>query len=225
MNEKIRNYAYSTIAFLCVGMLFAMYISPEHSYLFSYNTEASFLYTSEALCHMLCSLFGIYLVLSNQVKADIKHWLRSMIFLLPIITFGIILNYIFHLKNFGMDPYGNASIYMIDIFGSFPATLIAYYFGVVLVLVTGLQACMLLDRATSKVTNTSKVDTDTAITEENGSFEAENVCEELLKEEDCITDFEKTDASNGTEVYESSPEIVASEPEEENVPSDGVHEE
>ena len=38
-----------------------------------------------------------------------------------------------------MDPYGNYSIYMIDIFGSFEATLVAYYLGVLLVLTVGMQ--------------------------------------------------------------------------------------
>ena len=73
-----------------------------------------------------------------------------MICTLSIITFGVILNFIFHLDNFGMDPYGSASIYMLDIFGSFWATLTAYYFGVVLVLIVGMQSVAMLDRLTEK---------------------------------------------------------------------------
>ena len=64
-----------------------------------------------------------------------------------------------------MDPYEGASIYMIDIFGSFWATLTAYYFGIVLVLTAGLIATNLLDRVTRKGSgdgNDKKVDTDTA---------------------------------------------------------------
>lgn len=151
MNEKVKDYVLSAIAFLNVGMLFAMFISPEHSYLFNFNTEASFLYTSEAVCHMLCSIFGIYLVLSGQVKPNFKSWIKSMVFMYSVITFGVILNFIYHKRHFGMDPYGNASIYMIDIFGSFEATLLAYYFGVGLVLTVGMQAVALLDKITTKV--------------------------------------------------------------------------
>ena len=150
MNEKVRDYAYSAIAALNVGMFLAMLISPEHDYIFNFNTEASFVYTSEALAHMVCSLYGIYLVLSHQVRADFKHWVKSIIFTLSIITFGVVLNFIYHKSFFGMDPYGNASIYMIDIFGSFEATLVAYYFGVVLVLTVGMQGVALLDRFTAK---------------------------------------------------------------------------
>ncbi len=150
MNERVRNYAYSAIAFLSMGMFLAMLISPEHDYIFNFNTEASFIYTSEAVAHMVCSLFGIYLVLSHQVKADFKHWVRSVVFTLSIITFGVILNFVYHKGHFGMDPYGSASIYMIDIFGSFWATLTAYYFGVVLVLTVGMQCVAMLDRITAR---------------------------------------------------------------------------
>ena len=73
MNDKIRDYAFSAIAALSVGMFLAMLISPEHDYIFNYNTEATFIYTTEAVCHMVCSLYGIYLVLSHQVKPDFKH--------------------------------------------------------------------------------------------------------------------------------------------------------
>ena len=150
MNDKIRDYAFSAIAFLNVGMFFAMLISPEHDYIFNFNTEASFIYTTEAVCHLICSLFGIYLVLSKQVKADFKQWVKSIIFTLSIITFGVILNFVYHRSYFGMDPYGTPSIYMLDLFGSFWATLVAYYFGVVMVLTVGLQGVSMLDKATEK---------------------------------------------------------------------------
>lgn len=150
MNEKVRDYVFSAIAFLNVGMFLAMLISPEHDYIFNFNTEATFIYTSEAVCHMLCSLYGIYLVLSHQVKADFKHWVKSVVFTLSVITFGVILNFIYHKRHFGMDPYGSASIYMLDIFGSFWSTLAAYYLGVVLVLTVGMQGVAMLERFTAK---------------------------------------------------------------------------
>ena len=156
MNEKIRDYAFSALAFLNVGMFFAMLISPEHDYIFNFNTEATFVYTSEAVCHMLCSLYGIYLVLSKQVKADFKHWIKSVVFTLSIITFGVILNFVYHLRNFGMDPYGHAQIYMLDLFGGFWATLVAYYFGVVLVLTVGYQGVSMLERFLNRLGHESE---------------------------------------------------------------------
>lgn len=167
MNEKVRDCVYSAIAFLSTGMFLAMLISPEHDYIFNFNTEATFIYTTEAVAHMVCSLFGIYLVLSHQVKADFKTLLKAVLTTLSIITFGVILNFVFHTNNFGMDPYGSAKIYMLDIFGSFGATLTAYYFGVVLVLIVGMQSVSMLDRLTVKFFDHSEDRQDDVITGEN----------------------------------------------------------
>ena len=213
MNEKVRSYAYSAIAFLNFGMLVAMYVSPEYTYLYSYAREASFLYTSEAVCHMLCSLFGIYLVLSNQVKADFKHWVKSITFLLPIITFGVILNYIYHKSHFGMDPYGHASIYMIDIFGSYEATLVAYYFGVVMVLTVGMQAVGLIDKITDRLHHGGdgeNLDTYIVILDENGGDSANNgengLCDEALciSKDDIADNGIRTDENTGTNTNENT---------------------
>ena len=68
-----------------------------------------------------------------------------------VIGFGVITNFIFHRSNFQMDPYGNYSIYMIDIFGSFGATLAAYLLGVMLVLTLGMQIGYWLNKSVSKI--------------------------------------------------------------------------
>ena len=148
MKENIQTYAYSTISFLSVGMFFAMLITPEHAYLFNFDQEATFYLTSEAICHLICSLYGVFLILCGKVKADFKHWLQSLIFLYTFIGLGVVLNFIFHKDYFGMDPYGNYRIYMIDIFGSFYATLFAYFAGVMVVLTVGMQVAKLVEHAT-----------------------------------------------------------------------------
>ena len=139
LSKKIREYCDSAIAFLWVGMFFALMISPQHAYIFSYNIEASFLYSAEAACHLLASLYGFYLILTGQVKCDFKHWIKSMVCMFSVIGFGVLINYIFHRRNFGMDPYGDFSIYMIDVFSTFEATFAAYIAGVTLVLTGGMQ--------------------------------------------------------------------------------------
>ena len=165
MNEKTKDYVFSAVAFLSTGMFLAMLISPEHNYIFNFNTEATFIYATEAVAHLVCSLFGFYLVLSHQVKANFKSLVKAVTCTLSIITLGVILNYIFHTKNFGMDPYGSASIYMLDIFGSFFATLVAYYFGVVLVLIVGMQWVAILDRITARFFDGHRKAEDTEIGE------------------------------------------------------------
>ena len=153
MNDKVKDYCFSAIAFLSFGMFCAMMISPEHAYLFDFNEDASFLYTSEAACHMLCAVFGIYLVMSGQVKPNFTQWIKSIVFMYCIISFGVFLNFAFHKRFFGMDPYGEYSIYSLDIFGNFTTTLIAYYLGVLVVLTLGMQLCAFLDKMTKKHDN------------------------------------------------------------------------
>lgn len=138
MNKKTKEYAFSAISFLSVGMFVAMIFSPEHAYLFSYTADASFLYTTEALCHLLCSLYGVYLVLTDQVQANVPNLIKSVAFMYVVICFGVFLNYVFHKDFFGMDPYGNYRIYMLQLFGSFGATFTAYLLGVFVVLVSGM---------------------------------------------------------------------------------------
>lgn len=146
MNEKTKQYAYSAIAYLWIGMFVALFISPEEAYLNHYNTEATMVYTGEALCHMWASLFGIYLILTKQVKLNFQTWIRAIAFMYSIIGFGVFLNYFFQKSFFGMDPYGEYSIYFIDIFGTFEATLIAYLLGVLTVLTVGMEAGYLFER-------------------------------------------------------------------------------
>ena len=146
MSDKIKEHCFSALAFLNFGMLAALYISPQYEYLFNYEYDVTFLYAGEMVCHMLCSLYGIYLVLTGQIKADFEHWLQSIIFILSIVSFCVMLNYVFHKSYFGMDPYGHYAIYMIDIFDTFEATLLAYYLGIILVLTIGLQVCAGLER-------------------------------------------------------------------------------
>ena len=151
LNEKVKSYCNSAIAFLWIGMFLALSISPEHSYIFSFAHEANFTLSTEAACHLIASLYGIYLIISGQVKCDFDHLVKAVVCMYSVIGFGVILNYIFHTRNFQMDPYGNYSIYMIDIFGSFGATLAAYLLGVLLVLIIGMQVGYALNKSVSKI--------------------------------------------------------------------------
>ena len=176
-SPKVREYCNAAIAFLWVGMFIALMISPEHAYIFSFNTEASLLYTAEAACHMLASVYGFYLMISGQVKCDFKNWIKSIVCMYSVITFGVILNFLFHTRNFQMDPYGGATIYMIDIFGGFWTTLIAYYLGVLLVLTIGMQAGYGIQRLVEKV-NIEITEESLASAEETDSTEAREIQDE-----------------------------------------------
>ena len=145
MSDKIKEYAYPAIAFLGFGMLLAMYISPEHEYLFNYSDRAQFVHVSEASCHMIMALYGFYLILSNKVSVDFKNLIKGTVFMYLSILYGVFLNLAFHTNNFGMNMYGNYKIYFLDIFGSFEITLIAYLLGVFATLLLGFILGLVLD--------------------------------------------------------------------------------
>ncbi|MBR2930508.1 MAG: hypothetical protein IKC32_04695 [Clostridia bacterium] len=176
MSDKVKSYLYPMIAFLSVGMFVAMLLSPEEAYLVSFKLEANLLYTSEAACHMICSLFGIYLILSGQVEASFKNLAKSLIAVYSLIGTGVVLNYVFHRSYFGMDPYGTSKIYMIDIFGSHIATLTAYILGVFLVLAIGMQAMGILKRVVDKL--------DQSVGEAATESASEAVTEKINEEND-----------------------------------------
>lgn len=145
MHEKVRNLAHCAIAFLGFGMLAALYISPGASYFMSHNYTAKFLHVSEAACHLLMALYGFYLILADRIELTWKNFGKACLFVYSSIGFGVFLNWCFHLGNFGMDMYGNYSIYFMDIFGSFEATIVAYLIGVLGTLTGGFLFGLFLD--------------------------------------------------------------------------------
>ena len=146
LNQKVKDYAYSAIAFLGFGMFLAMFISPEFEYLFNYEQEAELVHVSEAACHVLMGIYGFYLILSDRVTLTLRSFAKAAIFMYASIGFGVFLNLILHRSFFGMNMYGRYSIYFLDIFGSFEITLIAYLVGVLGTLALGFLVGSLLDR-------------------------------------------------------------------------------
>lgn len=146
MHGKIKHYYLSAVAFLSVGMFCAMLITPQHSYLFNFNNTASFSYALDAFCHLNCSLFGIYLIASGQIKLTFKNLKIATIFMYCIVAGVVILNFLFHTNNFGMNPYGGYSIYMFNLFEDYWATLLAYIVGIFVVLCLGFGINYLMNK-------------------------------------------------------------------------------
>ena len=103
------------------------------------------MHISEATCHLLMALYGFYLILANKVAINLKSLGKAAAFIYVSIGFGVFLNWCFHVGNFGMDMYGNYSIYFLDIFGSFGATFVAYLVGVLGTILLGYLAGHFLD--------------------------------------------------------------------------------
>lgn len=138
MNKKIQHAYYCTAAFLSFGMFVAMLVSPQEAYLSNYKSDASILYVLDTLEHLNMSLFGIYLVTSGVVKLTFNNLKKAMYFIYTVITFAVIVNFLFHKNFFGMGYYSKFAIYSISLFETFWATLAAYVLGVFLVLCLGL---------------------------------------------------------------------------------------
>lgn len=145
LSEKIRDFAHCAIAFLGFGMLLALYISPGASYFLNQNLTATFMHISEAACHLVMALYGFYLILVGKVKLTWENFGKSTVFVYTSIGFGVFLNWCFRLANFGMNMYGDYSIYFLDIFGSFEVTFIAYLLGVLGTLILGFLVGIFLD--------------------------------------------------------------------------------
>ena len=146
MAKWLKGYANAAVAFLSFGMFVAMFVTPEVEYIFNYNEDANFVHVSEAACHLIMAFYGYYLVLSGKVELNLKNYSKSLVFIYSAIAFGIFINIFFKKSNFGMSVYGNYSIYFIDIFGSFLATLVAYLFGVLATITAGFWICAFVDK-------------------------------------------------------------------------------
>ena len=106
---------------------------------------STFAHVSEAACHLSMALYGFYLILVGKVDLSWQSYGKSLVFIYTAIGFGVFLNWCFHLGNFGMDMYGDYSIYFIDIFGSFEITFIAYLVGVFATIAMGYLVGMFLN--------------------------------------------------------------------------------
>ena len=146
MSKKIRDLTYSAIAFLACGMFLALFVSPAAAYISNHQYEATFVYVSEASCHLIMALYGFYLVLVGKVKINYKSLGKAALFIYSAVLFGVFLNYFYHVENFGMNMHGEYSIYWLDIFRSFDATFIAYIIGISGVLLLGFAALIFLDK-------------------------------------------------------------------------------
>ena len=145
LSDKIKDLAYSAIAFLGFGMFLALYISPGAAYFLNHNVTATFMHVSEAVCHLAMSLYGFYLILVGKVKTDWKAFGKAALFVYSSVGFGVFFNWCFHLANFGMNMYGDYSIYFLDIFGNFEVTFIAYLLGILATLLLGFLVGIFLD--------------------------------------------------------------------------------
>ena len=145
LNKKVKDFVYCAISFLSLGMFVAMLVSPGADYFMHFQQNAKFHHVSEGACHLIMGLYGYYLILSGKVEISFKSLAKGAAFIYASVFFGVFLNWCFHLGHFGMDMYGNYSIYFIDIFGSFEATFVAYLVGILGTVILGFLSAIFID--------------------------------------------------------------------------------
>ncbi len=166
MKEKTRDAFYCAAAFLSAGMFLAMIISPGLAYLSGYTDDMLMLHAIGVLEHLNLSLFGSYLLLSGTVKLNLKNLKKGMLFLFSLITFGIVVNFIFYQNFFGMGYYRNFRIYGVRFFDSYWLTLLAYLLGVCFVFLLGYESGQILlkfakrDSDETVIAEIPKIETD-----------------------------------------------------------------
>ena len=136
-NKKVRDAQFSCVALLSVGMFVAMLITPQQAFWAANRAESTLLFITDTLLHLNCSLFGVYLVASGQVKLNAKCFRNASIYIYSVILFVVLMNTAFHLNYFGMGPYSKYAIYMFKFFNTYWMTLLVYVLGVSVVLAIG----------------------------------------------------------------------------------------
>ena len=134
--KRLRNFIFPMIVFLSVGIILSVEIS--HYRFINENLEYNIALSLDGLNHMLYALFGVYLVVSNQVQLSLKSFIYGCISILTIVATMILLNLIFHTSFFGLNLYGNHSIYDIVITTSSVLSSLIYVLGLIIFLFLGL---------------------------------------------------------------------------------------
>ena len=133
--QKVKKYAFALFALLCVGMLASFEISLTQYIVKGWVFHYFFLL--DALAHCLLSLFGVYLVSSKQVELDKKHTLIGGSVIVVVALVMLVLNAIFHTSFFGLGLYGNHSIYGFVLSKSSAVSALAYFAGLLGILLLG----------------------------------------------------------------------------------------
>ncbi len=130
-----KKVLFPLITFLSVGMIFSIEISNIR--FIESNTSYNFALTLDGLAHVGYTLFGIYLVVSHQVRLNLRSFLLGGVSILSVVAAILVLNYILHTSFFGLNLYGEHSIYELVICSSSILSATIYILGLIFFLILG----------------------------------------------------------------------------------------
>lgn len=129
----LKKSIYNLYAYLIIGMGLAALLSDIGSLVqgIPYNIYR----TMDSISHVSMSLFGIYLVLSNQIEINKKSFIKAVITIYSIVLTIIIINLIFDTSFFGLSLRGKHNIYQLVLTSNSFISLLIYITGLFGVLI------------------------------------------------------------------------------------------
>ena len=132
---KIKRHLYLLISLLSVGMLCSSIFGCIYNASINYRFHWHFL--SDYFAHIMLSLWGVYLVKTNQVELNKKNVLISSSIIIGVALIMLILNVIFDTAFFGLSLFGKHNIYNMVLTDNSYLSAILYFFGLSFVLAIG----------------------------------------------------------------------------------------
>ena len=133
--KSIKKYFFTLISLLSVGMFLATCFNCFYFNSISYKFHPQFVL--DYIAHFSISLWGIYLVKSNQIELKVKQCLISGLMIFCVAFIMMLLNVIFDTAFFGLSLNGKHNIYnMVLVENSYLSAFI-YLLGLCIVLVIG----------------------------------------------------------------------------------------
>lgn len=133
--KRARNHALLLVSMLSVGMLLSSVFGCLYNAFIHYKFHFHFML--DYIAHFTLSLFGIYLIRSEQVKATKKGFFISGALIYGIVGFMMLLNLIFDTSYFGLSLNGKHNIYNNVIVDNSYLSALIYCIGLLCVLLMG----------------------------------------------------------------------------------------
>ena len=133
--KKLRQYLYTLVALLFVGM----FVSPcvNSIYFASISYKFHFHFLLDYVAHFMLSLWGIYLVRTNQVNLSRKNCIVGGLIIVIVALIMLLLNVIFDTAFFGLSLNGKHNIYNQVLVSNSYLSAIIYFVGLLGVLIIG----------------------------------------------------------------------------------------
>ena len=133
--SRIKKRLYLLISLLSVGMLFATISGCIYNAYINYKFHLHFI--SDYLAHILLSLWGVYIIKSQQVELNKKNALISASIIIGVALVMMVLNVIFDTAFFGLSLNGKHNIYNVVLTDNSYLSALLYFLGFSFVLGLG----------------------------------------------------------------------------------------